>query len=668
MPIGVKSDNTEEVMCSYMFQKFQESMVSKSEETKLWKEALEAYNGTLYKKNQKPDYKSDVIINYVFKTIETIRPIMTDNNPRFQALARNKDGVEKADIINKAMDYEWDREKMTRKLPKACLSSLVTGNAIFYLPWNGKKQQVECILVDPYNIYVDPLATSFMDAEYVIYATYKHVNILKKMYPNKANDLMGSGIKYSELVADNDKTASNITNQVLVLEMWCRDYTTIDQEEVDENGIPIIKKKFKYPKGRWIISCPELNIVLQDKANPYQDGKFPFVQMKDYDIPYKFWGKSDVEQILSPQHYMNELNNQIVDNAKHTANMQWIVDKNSGIPKGTLTNRPGLIVRKNPGSDVRRETPPTMPAYVENKVIELKQDIETITGIHEANAGDRPTGIQAGIAITALQEAGQTRIRLKVKLMESALSELATMWYSRMQQFWKEDRFVRIAKEEGGVEFDKIGKDELSYDYDIRITSGSTMPNNKSSKLDLMIRLAQTPAEDGLPMVDRRSVLEYVDLKDKKGLIDRMESLAGEGNVQQQLESFMQQQEQVHNELNQVISDMAKQISNISKQLGGIEGQWKNLIDENEKLKIARDNRERGYQIGLKEMPPDLQADEQAALDTIRQNRGSIELSEQIRQGIIPPDVLNELQQLPDDQLQQILQQYPQLEEMIQNQ
>ena len=68
---------------------------------------------------------------------------------------------------------------------------------------------------------------------------------------------------------------------------------------------------------------------------------------------------SGAKYLLSPQQAVNDLSNQVIDNAKHTANMQWIIDKNAGIPKGELTNRPGLIIRKNPGAEVRRDSPPS---------------------------------------------------------------------------------------------------------------------------------------------------------------------------------------------------------------------------------------------------------------------------------------------------------------------
>ena len=79
------------------------------------------------------------------------------------------------------------------------------------------------------------MATSIEDAEYIIYATYRHVNVLKKSYPDKANLLDGGTINYSELVSSELDT-TNVTNQVLVLECWMRDYTTEDVPQYDEDG------------------------------------------------------------------------------------------------------------------------------------------------------------------------------------------------------------------------------------------------------------------------------------------------------------------------------------------------------------------------------------------------------------------------------------------------
>ena len=49
------------------------------------------------------------------------------------------------------------------------------------------------------------------------------------------------------------------------------------------------------------------------------------------------------------------------------------------------------------------------------------------------------------------------------------LTELANMVYSRMQQFWKLDRWVRVTDVEGNPLFKQIGMQVLQNDYDLKV-------------------------------------------------------------------------------------------------------------------------------------------------------------------------------------------------------
>ena len=680
----------ERKLVEWVYSKFKQAYVAKAPLMDKWKEYMSAYKGTYFQNKNLPDYKSNEISNHVFSTIETIRPIMTDNNPKFLAVPSTPAGMEFSADVQTALDYEWDREKMPLKLPAQLIPMLVYGNAVWFVQWDGKDGEYGNISikpVDPFNIFPDPLAESIDNSEFLVYATYRNANQIKQQFPEKASAIEGSRITMSELVAERDNNDTQDANQVLILEMWCRDWVTMD-ETVEG------KKQLKYPKGRVITCLPELGILLSDKKNPYKDGKFPFVLMKNYDIPFEFWGVGEIEQIMSPQHYVNELTNQIIDNAKNTANMQWIIDKNSGIGQGKLTNRPGLVIRKTPGSEVRRDTPPAMPNYVREQIEVLKKDIQDISGVFDSLKGEQQGSVTAASAILALQEASQARIRLKIKLMEASLSELAQIVYSRMQQFWKLDRWVRVTDVEGNPSFREIGAQVLSNDYDLKVMAGSTMPVNRNAMLDLMIRLAQTNGEDGLPLVDRKAVLEFLPTGDKKAITDRFaefqaqQQQAQQEQLQQEQQMQVQQAQQQKGELDQSVTE---QVIQMLQQVIQASDMTSKQVDELIMDKEQRDKKEyesqieeKGYKRGLKdgkvqskeekeEVTPneevsDVNEEEKKMLEQQLLSENA-QMEEALNSQQIPDEVLEELlalaQQDPEI-FREIIQNYPQLAEMLQ--
>ena len=541
---------------------------------------------------------------------------------------------------------------MREKLISNSIYTFVLGTSVIMLPYlysdNDEFDGNVCpVIVNPFNLYPDPLATSVEDAEYIIYATYEHENKLKKRYPEYADKIDGGDIKYEELVNSRNENA-RITNQILLLEVWCRDYTTIEYEEVDKNGEKTKKKKFKYPKGRVIICAPELELVFEDKENPYESGRFPFFIFKNTNVPFKFWGEGEVKYLLSPQQAVNDLSNQVIDNAKHTANMQWIIDKNAGIPKGELTNRPGLIIRKNPGAEVRRDSPPSMPMYVSEMITRNEQAIEVISGVHDITRGQTPTGIESASAIQALQEAANQRIRLKITLLEETLSDMGNEWLSRMKQFWKSNRVIPVEKPKtasmpvgernmfemqmaGSIEdtentydFVEIAKDkQLAQKYRVKVIGANSIQINKASMLDLMIRLAQTPAEDGMPMVTRECVLDYLPNVNKNIIMQYFSKLKEE-----------QMQKEQAQMLNNEAMAQLQEVTAVVQEL-----QAKSQKEEQEEYE--QQIKEQGYTEGMAYAQAIIQQQEQ--------------------EGDLPPELLQELADMSDEELQEIISRYPEL-------
>lgn len=641
--------------------KFKDAMVNKAGYTRRWDTYIDAYNGDYFKNVNLPEYKSNMVSNYIFSIVETIRPIMLDNDPKFQSVPRQPEGLQFSEDLQEALSYEWDRESMNIKLYRELINALVLGTSIFYIKWDAENKNVKAIPISPYNIFPDPLATCMEDAEYIIYADYFNVEMLKRLFPDKADKLAGGHINYSELVRGNDRNA-RISNQVLVLEAYTRGYERVEMEDGD-----VKKSKLKYPNGRIITLCPELGIVLDDKGIPYKDDEpFPFRLIKDYDIPGKFWGEGEVSQLISPQKYMNELNNAIIDNAKTTANMPWIVDKNSGIGVGKITSRPGLVIRKNPGSEIKREQAPNMPNYVINAVEVYKSDMQEVSGIFNTLKGDNSTGVYTAQGILALQEAGQVRIRLKVKLLEDSLGKIANAWFSRMKQYWKDDRWIRVTRQDGSYDLKMFVKNSLSYDYDFRITAGSTMPVNRGAMLDLMIRLAQTPMPDGQNLVDREAVAAYLPEEIKSALLRRAN---GENQnitqlsqqleqLGQQFQQFAQENAQNDEQTMKVVEQLVKAVEELQEQIVQLQDKHdkieeEKLIDEKEN-KLREDSYNKGY------------IDAENLYQTpVEDEEGVSEDEDTLEEEGLPGEILEGLESLSDDELELVMQQNPELLELF---
>lgn len=534
-----KQEETE--LVSKILSMYKNSCDAKNPYIEKWKENYNAYTGELFKRSTARKSAGQAIPNHIFSTVETVKPIMFTNPPKNIVYPKSEDGFAKAMMVQETLDYEWQRTRLLPKILDSLTNGLIYGTFIIGLFWDAKKDkigQIEPKIISPFNFFIDPMANEIDDAEYCGYATYKSLGELIKMYPDKAEDLK----KNSTSSLDDDltfgKKKDNVKDQLLYLEFYFKDYSTeATIEEDEETGDKYKVTKIKYPNGRRVIVAGD--VLLFDGENPYKmGGKFPFVSWSCYKLPGQFWGMSEVEMLVSVQKEICNLYNDIIDNAHLNGNAPWIMDKNSGVEKNSLTNDKGLVVRKNPGTEVRREAPPSMPAYMQNIINDLKYDVQIISGVFDATRGERPMSITSGVAIQALQDSSQGRIRLKTQNLEYLLSELGSMWVQCIQQFWVTPRTIRIM---GGsyepdvipimingqpIVFREIDKDVIDGDFDIEIKTGSTMAVNKSARFEQVLRMAQTPAEDGMPMIDRRVLLEYSELENVDDIIERFQEQA----------------------------------------------------------------------------------------------------------------------------------------------
>ncbi len=673
---------------------FRRSEQAKAPYVEKWKKFIEAYKGDMYNGATKPEYKADNTSNYIFSTVESIRPIMVAENPKFQVMPRLEKDFNKSYRVQQALDYEWKRTHMNTLVPKTLLPTLQIGTGILGLFWNGKGQgNVEPKLISAFNFFPSPNATTLDDADYVIYATYKNVGELIREYPDKAEELKMQCKRPDKEELTYGQDTSNLSHQsVLVLEVYMQDYEITHQEILNGEGKKEKVSKLKYENGRRIQIAGD--VLLNDGDNPYQGSKYPFVLFKNYDLPDSFWGMGEIEQLLKPQKNADELMNQIIDNAKMTANCQWIMDKNSGIAPGTLSNRPGLIIKKNPGTEVRREQPASIPAYVPNTVEMLKRDMEIISGVHDVTRGERPASITSGVAIQTLTQSAQSRIKLKMQYLEDSLARIGSLWVNRMIQFWVLPRQLRVmvsAKDFEQAEqdmmmtgqqfmakpmvngqvpiFTNIQGEEIDGDWDIDVVAGSTMPVNKNARLQLLIQLAQTMGEDGMPMIDRQTLLENSELPNVEEILGRFETAKQQQAEQQaQAQQSMLQEQQANIQMS-AEAEMQKASQKHEMEMAKAEQELRN---EQGRYNAEREERDQDRELEMVKELLKMQSakdTENAKQEESGTNKKSENINNNENDTSIEQDLqalMQYIQTLPPEQLQALLEQSPELAQIVQ--
>jgi hypothetical protein len=559
---------------------FEEGKKAKADVSSKWDQYENFYNGKQWDQ-PRPAYRASTVINIIRPDIQTVIPIMTDADPGFEIGPREPGDFAFAKTLNELCAYWWDQRSMSHTLIGVLMDQSIFDAGVMKVIWNKDLEDgsgdVQAEPVSPRFIYVPKDALDFdKNCPWVIHEIWKPLGSVKRQHPELADKMQGAGTDSPStspsggnvgrdttvtLISPVDKrlqlgsTPSSVTGNddnanVQILELWLDDYATEEAEDEDNPGKKIVKKK--YPNGRLIQVMPGRKLVLFDGANPYSDGKKPFVRFIDTIKARSFWGEGMVGPKLEVQRIVNKIVANIMDYMTLMSNPVWILDNGSGVDPDKITNAIGLVIEKERNTEVRRDIPPPLPAYYFQFYQTMMSFGESVNGVHEVTQGRKPAGVTAAEAINTLQDAAQTRIRLKDRNMEVSLSQLARLVVSRFMQYYTNPRVIKIAGQAAEwptyFEFYIAPTDDGKYQmasrqyvanetgavvpsntwnksspsrgaFDINVVTGTSLPMQKARMGDLALKLYQMQP----PINDAADVLDKLQYPNKDELMTRMD-------------------------------------------------------------------------------------------------------------------------------------------------
>ena len=537
---------------------------------------LKEYRGEWWDEKEVKDANNDsqVFVNYVFSTTMSIAPLLTDNRPTWRVNARKPYMERMAEIYNACLEYLWDKLEMDRNVFRWVVNALVMKKGIMQVSFDPDSDEIRMDVLDPRTFFIAPGYSDLWDAPYCGTRVARPLSWVHKHYPDKGDlvkiETLAETDSNDPIVDTSDREEWQLhSDQATVYTLWMEDGA---EKEFDDPKTGEKKKEKLYPNGKFMVFTQ--SVLLEEKPSIYRHSKPPFVDLDDYIDPVDFMGMGEADQIEQLNRSYNR-GLQLID--KFTAlycDPNWMADDSAGIDiKDIKKNLAGGgnvfdfngMSNANP---LKRVEMGELPNTLFQFLTATPQIIEEVSGVTEISKGmATKTERQTAAEISTLIESSYTRTRQRVRNFEHSLKRLGWLMVELMQQFYTEERtiphnaddesgqgmgYARVSSSpefvdsvmqpranpedpRQGKEFEQEMKDYETYlkfigefgevdnvhaDFDVVIESNSTLPMDKQSRANLMLRLAQ------MKIVDPKAVLEELKPAKYKEIIKRMEQQA----------------------------------------------------------------------------------------------------------------------------------------------
>ena len=497
----------------------------------LWQRLINLYRGKQYRGASTGDR---LLVNISFSTINTLAPAVSIGRPKINVNPRKPEDGDKAIVTESIINYWWGHYGCQPEFQRAVKDYLILGHGWVKTGYRFVEEaklddieysadeaagaepaddvEAQTIIredrpflerVDPFEMYIDPDATSVNDMRWIAQRTrrpLKDAKIDKRYDAAARKELSPSGYqKYGNqdvgYMSAQQAFTSNPDNA------YCDiyEYYNIDTGEMcvfsDSGGDKFLIKPIKMP---------------------YEFGH-PFFMLRNYEVPGFFYPMGELEAIEPLQYELNETRTQMMLHRKRYSR-KWLFQESAFDDDGRqalASDEDNVIVPVKSGENLNNVVVP-MPALINppefyNQSSLITNDIDRVSGVSEYQRGAIPETTRTAREASIIAEAGNARVAEKLVAIENAIAQCASNLIMLAQQFMTGEMTVRILGTESAPVWLTFDKDYINGEFDYTVEAGSTAPRNEAFRRDMalqMVSAMQPFAQAGL--VNLPKLAEYV--------------------------------------------------------------------------------------------------------------------------------------------------------------
>ncbi len=464
-----------------------------------------------FRRRQTPDYLPTPVSNEIREFVRSTKALLMNQKmvPRVWPNTSEKEDRDAADLGENLMvwmDQSHDGGFFD-EVEKVCIWLCLSGTGfIRAFPdadggqwvtdgdeiWKTGDVGTKCVL--PFNIRMDSLGDRLENKRYV--------GIMSLEDPEWVEDTFRTKIDRNtddKTFIDYQKRLSKMVSDASPWKGKSLNMQILDSE--DEDSVLFKEIEFKptvrRPNGYYCISCGKKIIYKRDRLPIKGTPEEWYYTLTDFHfnfVPGRFWSDAAVNDLISPQITINEIDQALAINRKGLARPMVFFPGDVGLKKVEMGGHGFNMMTYNPimGAKPQVESGTALPVQVlEERKFQKEQMQDSGGDPKNILRGSSPSAQSSGVQLDMLRETVERGKAPDIDRFNRSLTKVYKKRLLLAQEIYKEDRILKIAGRGNEVKIKKFKSSDLRGNTDVRLELDSGLLATKAGQTQVLLNMIQ---------------------------------------------------------------------------------------------------------------------------------------------------------------------------------
>lgn len=445
-------------------------------------------------------------VNRTMDMVRTFAAKLMKQKPAIFTVPASTDenDINSARIAQRVIDGLWLTLKIKENvLQDSSVAIPLFGNGFIGVEWDFDKEDFLIESVSPFEVTVDWDAKNLDQARYILRSKVIDKDRIKEIWPD------GPMCKTKMAVSSRPPASNQIMSigDPFATERYGTGAQVADRERAMIHYY-YERPCREYPEGRRAVIC-DGDVYEMGPNDLLPGGDLPFIHIRDILSPDLFWAQGTTEHFVEQQYAFNKTRSMIMKSIWLSVSSKILVPRGSPAESDEyFTNKELEKIPFDPGSEPHYLNPPSVSGDAIAELGRIISDMEAISGQHEVTRTSAPPpNVESGIAIQQLLEMDESRMAAVFSSWEAGIERLAKMMLEIAKTHYPDQKTLSIIGQNMEIEFIDFKGADLYGNYDVRVQSGSSLPQSKTARQQLLLEMHK----NGL-LEDKAMVLRLLDI------------------------------------------------------------------------------------------------------------------------------------------------------------